>query len=237
MLASRVETYAAFEAARDAGAIGFQGYFLSRPQIVDSGDIRGARQGTVQTLSALGFDRKKLEAAVRRDPVLSYRIMRVANASYYNRGAPARSIRRAIELLGVDGVRQWIALLAAAQIEGKPRPLVDAAMIRARACELIAIQSGEVAPSHAFMVGMFSLLDALMDRALEDLLDRVPVSEEVRAAILHRRGPLGEILDCAIAQEQGEFDRASLVGVDRNAVQSAYLEAIRWARKVGALAA
>lgn len=239
VLASRVETYESFTACRDAGALGFQGYFLNRPQIVDSGDIRGTRRGTIQSLSSMALERQELESTIRRDPVITYRLLRIANSSYYNRGAPARSIRRALDVLGVEGVKQWLTLLAMANIEGKPRPLLDAAMIRGRVCEQLAVRLPAVSQGDAFLVGMFSLLDALMDRPMADLLARLPVSHEIRDALLERRGVLGELLEVVVAQEVGTFDKAHLErhGIARADVQNAYLQAIRWAREMGGLMA
>ena len=85
------------------------------------------------------------------------------------------------------------------------------------------------------MVGMFSLLDALMDRPLNALLGGLPGSEALREALLEGRGPGAEILATVVAQELGDFERAQLPDLDRPSVQEAYLDAIVWVREMGGL--
>ncbi|MGB1700937.1 MAG: EAL and HDOD domain-containing protein, partial [Nannocystaceae bacterium] len=235
VIATHVENRASFEMCRDAGAGGFQGYFLSRPHVVEEGEVAAGRSRSAELLvTALG-DMKALQRVIKLDPVLTYRLLRVANSVYYRRGDITGDVQRALELLGEDGVRKWLSMVALATVKGKPSVLLDAALIRARTAELIALRSRKEHHSFFFMVGMFSLLDALMDRSLEALLEGLPGSERLQVALLDKKGPGAEILETVVAQELGDFDRAQLPCMDRLSVQEAYLDAIVWVRAMGGL--
>jgi len=235
VIVTHVENREVFERCRTAGAQGFQGYFLSRPHVVDEGDVAAGRSKSAELLVAAMGDFKALHRLIRMDPVLTYRLLRVANSVHYRRGELTGEVQRALELLGEDGVRKWLSMVALATVKGKPSVLLDAALIRARTSELIAQRSRRKKTTFFFMVGMFSLLDALMDRSLKSLLDGLPGSEDLQVALLERRGPGAEILETVVAQELGDFERAQLPDMDRQSVQQAYLDAIVWVREMGGL--
>ena len=235
VIATHVESYETFEACRAAGVHGFQGYFLSRPHVIEEGAVASGRSRSVELLTTAMGDTDAIERQLMLDPVLTYRLLRVANSAYYRRGQVATTVRRALELLGEDGLRQWLAMVALASIRGKPSVLLDAAMIRARTAELLAIRSRRKGPRFYFMVGMFSLLDPLMDRPLASLLQALPGSERLQEALVDDVGDGARVLAVVVAQERGDFDGARLDPLDRGAVQQAYLDAIVWVREIGGL--
>jgi EAL and modified HD-GYP domain-containing signal transduction protein len=235
VIVTHVESREVFERCRHAGAQGFQGYFLSRPHVVDEGTVATGRSRSAELLIAAMGDLKALHRIIRLDPVLTYRLLRVANSAYYRRGGLTGEVQRALELLGEDGVRKWLSMVALAMVKGKPSVLLDAALIRGRTCELVA-RRGLRKPSESFfLIGMFSLLDALMDRPLKELLEGLAGSEALQEALLDRHGVGAEILETVLAQELGDFEHAQLPGMDRGSVQEAYLDAIVWVREMGGL--
>lgn len=239
LFASRIESREVFERCKSLGFIGFQGYFLCRPVIVASREIPGPRMGILRTLAQVSrtdVDMRELENIIRQDVTLTYRLLRIANSSFYSRGSSASTIRAALTRLGVTGTREWISLLAMSQIDGKPNELVVIAMIRAKFCEELARRSGRFEPDRSFLVGLLSMVDAIMDQPLERLLELLAVDEELSRALLRQHGELGRALRCAMAQERGDFAGAQLPELDRQEVQDAYLAAIRWTREMGALA-
>lgn len=235
VIVTHVEDREVFERCRHAGAQGFQGYFLSRPHVVDEGTVATGRSRSAELLVAAMGDLKALHRIIRVDPVLTYRLLRVANSAFYRRGALTDEVHRALELLGEDGVRKWLSMVALATVKGKPSVLLDASLIRGRTCELVASRSRRRRPGFFFMVGMFSLLDALMDRPLKELLTGLAGSEALQEALLEQRGAGAEVLETVLAQERGDFDRAQLPEMDRGSVQEAYLDAIVWVREMGGL--
>jgi EAL and modified HD-GYP domain-containing signal transduction protein len=99
-------------------------------------------------------------------------------------------------------------------------------------CEILA-ESLDIKHDATFVVGLFSTLDALLDRPMEDVLNDLPLTSEVNQAILEKQGPLGLILQCATAYEQGDWEQLPDLGLDNATIKNAYLEAIQWTRDVG----
>ena len=140
------------------------------------------------------------------------------------------SIQQAVILLGLDAVRNWASLILASRLaHNKPRELTTIALIRARMCALLSVTRPGIDSQQAFTVGLFSLLDALLDTRMEELLDHVPLAGPIKFALLNHEGELGELLDIVIHLERGEWQvisEQSDITVDYN---NAYLAAINWA--------
>lgn len=235
LLAEKVETRAEFEAAAQAGYEWFQGYFFARPATVTGRDLRGHRhhyEQILQLVSAPSCDLRAVEEAVKRDVSLSYKLLRVVNSASLSRQRRVDSIHQALALLGLDEVRKWVALLTLAGLsEGKPAELVRTALVRARFCEAIAGTFGAGERStDLFLVGLFSLLDALVDRPMKSVLAEMPLSEDVAAAVRGCTGPLGGPLECAIAWERGAWEKLDAVLAPTSARSDELLDA--WARAV-----
>jgi EAL and modified HD-GYP domain-containing signal transduction protein len=163
---------------------------------------------------------------------LSYRILRYINSAMYNLPHKIESIRHALTMLGLRAVRNWVTVLAQSKFDDKPYELMITSLLRARMCETLA-ESLAIKHDATFVVGLFSTLDALLDRPMEEVLHDLPLTEEVNDAILHKQGTLGQILQCAIAYEQGDWEQMPDLGLDNASIKNAYLEAIQWTRDVG----
>lgn len=112
------------------------------------------------------------------------------------------SLHEAVVYLGVDAVRRRAMLASLTSVDDKPRDLLITALGRARCCELLGAESRQANQHSCFTAGLFSALDALLDTPLVELLDNLPLSDELNAAILEHTGPVGEILKCTLAYEQ-----------------------------------
>ena len=139
------------------------------------------------------------------------RLLRIVNSAYYSLPRHVESIKDAIVLLGTRQIGSWVSLINLAQIARKPKELTITALVRARMCELVAARIG--ARRHRctfYTVGLFSVLDALLDVSMETALEALPLSAEVHDAVAHRTGIMGETLAGVIAYEQGDWDNATL---------------------------
>jgi EAL and modified HD-GYP domain-containing signal transduction protein len=116
-------------------------------------------------------------------------------------------------------VKRWATLSIFAGVEEKPRELIETALVRARFCEL----AGEGNKDQLFTLGLFSVVDALMDAPMEDVLSSMPFPEEMRAALIARTGPKGELLATALSFERGEFSSPS------HRLGNLYVDAMAWA--------
>jgi len=115
-------------------------------------------------------------------------------------------------------------------VSDKTPELIRTILARARLCAMLA-PPGRGNADTAFTVGLFSGLDALMDRPLTDLLADLPLAEETRLAVLEQRGPFGQVLAAALALERGDFENVVLDMLDPKPTSQAYLEAVDWANQ------
>ena len=231
LLAEKIETQEQFTVCRDLGFDYFQGYFLSRPNVIHERGIETNRGNLLRLLAdlqdpACQFDR--VHELVSQDVALSYKLLRHINTATYGLRRRVDSVRETLVYLGFQQVKNLASLFLLASVDHKPQDLVMTSMLRARMCELMA-QASEGQDGHqAFTVGLFSMLDALMDCPMETVLERLPLAEDLRRALLERTGDLGELLASAQAYERGDWERVPCLDLSRGAIKAAFLGAVEW---------
>jgi c-di-GMP-related signal transduction protein len=242
-LAEKVETHEEFEWAREAGYDFFQGYFFARPVIVRGRKIPAAKVHCLRLLqeaqrAELDFDR--LETLILKDVSLSYQLLRYVNSPLFALANRIRSIRQAMMFFGENELRKWIALATLARTaEDKPGELILHSLVRARFCELLAQSAQKGWEQSAFLMGLFSLLDALIDRPIEEALAEMNLAPEI-AAILSGRAPegdpLGRVYQLARAYEVADWTRVEKLGgqlaIPTGSLGEVYCAAAGWARQV-----
>ena len=231
LLAEKVETVEDFNRCKDLGFDYFQGYFLSRPQVVEGKVIASNQFAMLQLLSKLRdpvvpFD--DVVELVKMDVSLSLKLLRYVNSLAHGVRRQIDSVRQATIRLGLQKIRQIVTLLAMSGLSSKPKPLIETALIRAKMCENIRAVKNPESAEVCFTVGLFSSLDAFLDQPLKDILKELPVTPEIREALLSHEGPMGRILSSVIAFEQGDWDGSRLCVLDDAAIQEAYLNAVSW---------
>src|SRR3954468_15852995 len=222
LVAEKVETREEYELYVEMGFDLFQGYFFCKPERMEARSVAPNRLTMLQLVAALQDPRteiKELETLVSRDVALSYRLLRYINSAFFGLRREVDSIKRALMLLGTANVKRWATLSIFAGVEEKPRELIETALVRARFCEL----AGDGNKDQLFTLGLFSVVDALMDAPMEDVLESMPFPEEMRAALIGHSGPKGELLEAAVSYERGEFVTPN------EQFATAYLAAIEWA--------
>jgi EAL and modified HD-GYP domain-containing signal transduction protein len=233
LIAAGVDTPALRQRCRAAGFSQFQGFFLSTPDIVAGHVPPSARVGELRALADLYAQStfEELEQTIARDVGLSYRLLTYLNSAYFNLARRVASVREAIVLLGMQAVRRWATLIALSEAQDTPHELTVTALVRARLCELISrdVDRGvEAEPEAYFTVGLFSVVDALVEAPLAQVIEALPLTDETRLALIEHRGPMGAALAATLAYERGELD----VVAERQpgvAVADLYLSAIGWA--------
>ena len=231
LVAQKVETFEDFRLARAAGADLFQGFFFCRPHLVGARAILPSRIALMQLASALqdpAIQLADLERLISADVGLSYRLLKYINSAYFGLRGRISSIKQATALLGIANLRPWATLTTLADLGDKPRELFVTALIRAHFCEQ-AGQAKDGSPAERFTLGLFSVLDALTDVSMHTALQTLPLTPSTRDALIHHTGP-GRLLDCVMAIEQGEFERADEI-VD--GASQHYLEAVAWSNDKG----
>jgi c-di-GMP-related signal transduction protein len=247
LLAERVETLAVRDVCEGLGYTLFQGYFFSRPETLARRDLSAAQLTILELLNLLRDPDStdgRVEDAFRGDVSLTYKLLRTVNAASVG-GRGIQSILHAIRLVGRGELHKWLSLLLVSSVAGRggtDAELVHLAIQRARFCELVARQSRDSRSADAlFLVGLFSLLDAILHQPLAEILQRIELADEARRALLTRSGPWASTLALAEAWERASWDVASAeaaaIGIDTSQLGEAYVEAVRWARERLQLAA
>ena len=234
LLAEKVETYDDFEFARELGFDYFQGYFFCKPKIVTGQSLPSNRLAILQLLAQLqdpNIKIKPLADLVSQDIALSYKLLRGLNSAYYALPKPIESIHHAIVYLGLQQVKQWVSLIALSNIPDKPPELMVIGVTRAKMCEILGETLGENKES-CFTVGLFSVLDALMDSTMEKVLANLPLADNIKAALLKQQGTLGKILRCVLAYEEARWDDVDLPNVSPDTLTEAYFTAVSKADQI-----
>ncbi|GAA5219134.1 EAL and HDOD domain-containing protein [Corallincola platygyrae] len=240
LLAEKVETHDEFNFAMTLGFDYFQGYFFSAPEVVKTRALKPNEVNLVELLSKLGqtqCDFNELETIIQRDVSLSYKLLRYVNSSFFNRRREINSIRQALVYLGEDDIRKFIALIAAANLsENKPSELIRLSITRARFCELVAMQKAPDYASKAFLLGLFSLIGAILDEPLEKVLSKLPLSDDIKSALLNNEGELANYLALILDYERAVWDGVSSLshslGVDSGQLPEFYRDAIGWSNSL-----
>jgi EAL and modified HD-GYP domain-containing signal transduction protein len=240
LLAEKVETREDFEDGLAAGYEWFQGFFFSRPKIVIGHDVRAYKPHLMRILEVVSTplaNLREVERAVQRDVSLCYKLLRYVNSASFARQEQVDSIRHALSLVGLEEVRKWVALLTVAGMsEDKPSELIRTALVRARFCEALARPFGLAdAETSLFLLGLFSLIDALLDRPLARVLREIPLGKDIVRALREQAGPLAGPYRCVLAWERGdwaELDRlAQALPGGSEGIPEAHLAALEWARE------
>jgi c-di-GMP phosphodiesterase len=236
LLAEKVETHEEFELCKALGFEYFQGYFFCKPKTIEGHSVPANQLLKLRLVAQLqssdvGFD--ELEEIISYDVGLSYRLLRYINSAFFGLPREVGSIRQALVLLGQRNIRKWATLLVLADVHDKPHELMITGLVRARMCELLAAPAGGTDPDSFFTTGLFSVVDAMMDRPMEEILGSLPLAEEITGALLHHTGVRGEVLASVLAFERGELSEVSERLREDAPLQEAYLEALAWASEVG----
>lgn len=228
-IAEKVETPELYDFCKKNNFDYYQGFYFCVPQVIKHKNIPSNKLVVLNLLKELNnpdFEFSEIERAIAQDATLTYKLLRLANSAAFGQRKEISTIKEALALLGGDSIRKWANMLLMMKlVEGKPQELLVTALVRARMCELLEeSKSGEM-----FTIGLMSLLDALMDTPLIELLDELSLSSSVTMALLDYKGEKGRILHNVIRYEQGGWD--DLV-VDIDNVQEyfdSYIEAVEWA--------
>jgi EAL and modified HD-GYP domain-containing signal transduction protein len=231
LVANRVETPEEVERCAALGFSLFQGAFFAKPNLVRQRRVGTGGIASLRTLAAVAAPDasfEDLEQAISKDVGLSLKLLRYVNSAFFSLPRTVGSVHEALTLLGMATVRRWATVMALVEATADaPEELVELALQRARMCEVLG---GNPDPEHAdalFTVGLFSVADALLDAPMEEVLETLPFSDEIRAALLRHEGTPGELLERVMEYERGEFP--SEVRRGGLTLTDAYSDAVPWA--------
>ena len=243
MLSEKVETDVDFRWALRAGYDYFQGNFFSCPVVLRGQQIPAIKLHClklIQEAHRAELDFTRLTAMISADVSFSYKLLRYANSARFGREAKIHSIRRALVVLGEFGIRKWVSIAALPTIAAdKPGELMRKSLVRARFCELLAQASGKGLEDQAFLMGLFSLLDALLDRPLDEVLKEVGLAPELDSVLRGQAAEdniLNTIYQLVRSYESADWDEverlSGRLGAPADLIGAAYCEALPWADDV-----
>jgi c-di-GMP-related signal transduction protein len=235
-LAEKVETLAQLEAASSLGFQYFQGYLLSRPVAISGrapGTTDRARVELATTLLKEEFDLDALESVLRSDPALVHQLLRLAGIGAA-RGLrrQVRTLREALVILGMQRLQGWAALLLLVSKRRGGEERMATALIRARMCELLAMQLDPQNASMAFVAGVISAFDLMLEQPLEEVLESLPLDPELREAAAGRNGPVGSLVGDVIDYQLGVHAWPRRSAVNDDMLHRAFVEAVVWTNEV-----
>ena len=231
-VAEKVETHEMYDFCTQMGFDYFQGFHFCKPQLVSQRHIPANKMVVLQLFSELENPDLKfadIEKLLAHDATLTFKVLRYVNSAAFAQRKEIESIRDALALVGTNTIKKWVSLFLTAQLsDGKPQTLLITALVRARMCERVMEITGKNS-SQMFTVGLLSLLDALMDIPMADLLDELSLSTEIKLALLNHEGEFGQILKNAILYEQGQWSELDKNSIDAPLYLSCYMDAVKWA--------
>ncbi len=239
LLAEKVESLGEFERSKQLGFSYFQGYFFCKPERIGIKELSTAKVTLIRLLAEIAKKStsiERLRAIISTDVAITYKLMRFMNSAYFYRLQEVKSVEQAVAFLGQKELRRFLMLIIIAELSTeKPDELVTVVLVRAKLCEILGEKCGltDNDVSNLFVMGLFSLLDAMLDSTMEDVVGRLPLSDTLKAALLHRKNEYAKFLDIAIAFERNQqsqvFDLHSELGLDQEEVQESYFEAVKYA--------
>lgn len=231
-LATRVDTPQEFDILRQIGFTQFQGFFYERPSPDAGAELSGDRLALLRLTAELQRPDLELGDAsriVRSDLGLTYRLLRLVNSAAFGLVTPVDDVHDAVVMLGLSTLRNVAALISFTMQGDKPTELSMIAMVRAKMCELLAARAGTASEHAAFTAGLLSVLDGFVDAPLDTVLDELPITEELRNALLYRNGAIGRVLDATVAYEHVDLETLETCDIEFSDALHAYMGAVRWA--------
>ena len=235
LLAEKVETREQFDFCKSIGFDFFQGYFFAKPKIIKGRRLPTNKMTVLELLSNVfdpDIDMSKLSAIIAKDLSLSQKLLKFLAENVQSK-FPIASVHDGVMRFGLDRLQSWASMLALAGLDDKPMELFRMSLTRAKFCELVGEKMGDVSKDMYFTVGLFSLLDAVMDMELSELLEKLKLDPKlVHALIGDQPSNLRMPLDAVKAMEMGRTDFEIPRGLCATEVSQLYLQAMQFAQEV-----
>jgi c-di-GMP phosphodiesterase len=238
LLAEKIEEQTEFTTALDEGYQYFQGYFFSRPTILARHEIPPHQLNTTGLLAAISkelLDPKEIERIVMADPPFCFRLLRLVNSPFYGMRNQVNSVQRALMIVGENEFRKLATVAIAGSLgEKRPHALISLSLQRARFCELLAPYLDED-PFEQYLMGLLSLLDAILQTPMSSIVELLPLRPPVRGALLGESNATGMALTLVKSYETGAQDSDSytlseeLQNLGPEVLNKMSIEATRWA--------
>ena len=237
LLAEKVETHEEYNQALELGFEYFQGFFFSKPEMVKAKNLSPSQMAMAELLyetSKPEMDLASITSVFERDVSLSYKLLRYANSAMFKRASEISTIKQALVILGSAELKRFLGLMFAANVNpDKPTELINMAMTRAKFCEQVAGKmNAPLDTSLAFLTGLLSMIDAILDESLESIMEKLPLAHEIKDPLLTRKGVMAALIKLVELIEHAEWDKTAIVmeklQLEKEQIVEAYNEALAW---------
>lgn len=231
LLAEKVETKAQFRLCMDLGFDYFQGYFFCRPEIIKDKPIPDNKLKLLELLGKLqdpDIEFKTIESIIRQDPGLSLKLLRLLNSAAIGFPRQINSLREGLVILGLKAIKTWTTLIVMSEMSPGPTELIHVTLVRAKMAEKIATKFG-CSPDAGFLLGLFSTIDTMLSKPMEEIIKSIPLSNESNLALISRGGMKGQLLNSVIHYCEGHWNKVADGEASLEDMSNAYIEANHWA--------
>ncbi len=237
-LAEKVETYQEFELAKAMGFDLFQGYFFSKPEVLSTKGISSSQITKLRLVNEMGKEElnlESIESLIKKDVSISFKLLKFINSAYFSRPNPIDTIKDAINFLGTQELRKFINIVVISDIgEQKPNELVRVSIIRARMCEKCGeLFKTKFSKEELFTLGLFSFIDAILDRRMEDIFQYVVFSEKMQRALCKKDKEFNSFLNLISSFEKGNWQTTFLSSIsgrpEESKLAAFYLDSVKMA--------
>lgn len=238
LLAEKVETFEQFAQLKMLGFEYFQGFFYAKPEIMKQKKVTTGQQAVLSLISqanSVSMDFNEVSAIFSTDPGLTYKLLRFINSPIYGRRIEITSLKHAISYIGELELKKFIALLALSDLStDKCAEITRISLIRAKFCEAISdIRKDVNNPPKAFLTGILSMIDAILDTELDQVLDILPIDNQIRDALANKNNYLRHYIYLAKFVERGLWNKAEKVAAGLNinpqVIYQCHQDATNWA--------
>ena len=236
IIAYNIENQEAYDKARALNCTYYQGSFVSEKMPTTVKKVNYLQSNFFLLMVAVTKDEPdidEIESIISRDVSLTFSLLRLVNSAYFALRNRARSVKQALVILGLGQLKQWIYLLSFKQDDGSmPDELIKISFLRATfASELLEFASDmPISRSEAYLLGMFSTLGKLMQVKLEEALDQLPISDEIKLALLNMEGRTGLLYQLILSYEKADWKTmsscAAKLGIPQSMIAQKYFECV-----------
>lgn len=234
LLAEKVETQEQYNQLKDEGFDYFQGYFFSKPVVLSAQELSSDNVSLLRLLAELqnpNVEITDIEKLILQNISLSYKLFHYINSAAFAVKTEITSIKQIVVYFGIQRLKDWVSLMALTGNKDKPTELIHTGLVRAKMCELIADEIDADDKDSYFVVGLFSILDALLDQPLDTILKKLPLDESINLALLESEGVIGEALSCSLSCEKCDWEEIKFSNISLARLSDMYQEATSWSRR------
>ena len=241
LLAEKTETREEFADALEMGYSYFQGYFFCKPEILARRDIPGHKIHYLRILKEISVDNPSFETIkqiIEQNPSFAYKLLKYVNSAFFGLRREITSIMHALQILGEAEIRRWVSLAVIMELgNDQPQELLRLCLLRARFSENLASKSRyKKQKSEFFFMGLFSCMDVLLGRPMEEILEDLPIQTQIKEALLGKPNLFRIVLDLTISYAKANWmdlpPLASRLGIEESEIPELYADSIEWADRI-----